>query len=152
MQFRPYLAQHTLPMLLAAIASAALTAVAIFGAQAMLRRAETNGKDLQAKLLGKWELIEPLSDGIDQGEIWLVVRPDQTIQWCTMSTVHIDGKLSSKSPQLRTYEYRATDGAHLVLDPGRDSQHTMRVILNDDGLTLFKQYGQVERYRRAASP
>jgi hypothetical protein len=69
-----------------------------------------------------------------------------------MSTVHIDGKLSSKSPQLRTYEYRATDSAHLVLDPGRDSEVSIRVILNDDGLTLFKQYGQVERYRRAPLP
>jgi hypothetical protein len=119
-----------------------LPALAIFGGQALLRRAAAQGAELQAKLLGKWELFEPLSEDFDPGEIWFEVRPDDTILWCTMSTVHIDGKLSSKAPQLRTYEYKVPDENHLLLDPGKDSEHSLRVVLRDDEVTLSKDTGR----------
>ncbi|MBA4062297.1 MAG: hypothetical protein C0501_01060 [Isosphaera sp.] len=150
---RSYLRRHGAPMLLAAVVSSAATAAVIVGVQHYRPgSADARERDhLRQALLGKWELIEPLSPGVEPGDRWFEARPDGTMQFATVSVVRVDGRLASKAVRLETHAYEVKDGSHFLLNPG-GAEHLMRVVLDGDRLTLFKMYGAVERYRQAAGP
>jgi hypothetical protein len=156
-QPRPsFLRRHGLVILISSIVSATITVFVMLWVQGYLAatRAEKlpmQAKNLEVSLLGKWELIEstpPRRSQIKAGEEWCEFRPDGTMRDRSITTIVVDGKLADQKENLQLFPYKIVDGDHILLNPG-GAEHLIRVVIAGDELTLHKQFGEFERYKRA---
>ena len=151
-----FVRQYGLVILISSAVSCILTVFVMLWIQGYLAATHAEKLPLQAKkledsLLGKWELIEstpPRRPEIKAGEEWCEFRPDGTMRDRSITTIVVDDKLADRKENLQQFPYKIIDGDHILLNPG-GAEHLIRVVVVGDELTLHKQFGGVERYKRA---